>query len=154
MSLYSEYIPKLSGEKGEWAHITYADQVAYWKSWRHKAILIGPVATAYDGISPDYDNKINFAEPSLMICGMVKKARAIVDGEVINGIRVDFPLVYDSELKAFSESIDDIEDRVITNMWVPNTEANFFRSYSGKIPYVDLSGRRSEISPMQVTLTV
>lgn len=143
MALYSEIDGRLSGERGECAPINYADEVTGWDSWKDSAICIGPVGVAYEGVNPQFDNVIVFDEPAIIVCGFVQVKRRFMtvdDIDPTNGVVVDHPLVFDAELRAFSQIFDEQEGYPLTHIWVDWANAQALRALRGIVPYLSDSG--------------
>jgi hypothetical protein len=144
MSIYSEPVPGKCGEKGEWAQLRYANHVPHWLSWKGAAVVIGPVAVAHEGMWPTYDNKVEFEDPALMICGRLSLQTGQVEDWPRRGLTVDYPLIYDESLRAFTELINDTNEPVM-HVWVDFENAGFIRAHRGNVPFVGLDGTRSEV---------
>lgn len=145
MSFYSDP-EKNCGESGQWAPLRFANKVHTWRSWRNAAIVIGPVALAFDGLEPKNTRRVSFEKPTDIICaeiGQVERCWDINDDESnthMAGVRVMEPLVFDYEHGAFSRIYYEEGSVAVRALWVPLEEARFIRAVRETIPYVDIEG--------------
>lgn len=156
MGLYTEFIPGSSGVRGEAAPLRDANKLAWYRSWSGKAVVIGPISVAYAGYWPDFDNKVEFDAPALILCGSLRRSNGTIkmsEQAAESGTRIEDPLVFDAEAKAFGELLDE-RDKAVTYLWVPDSAADCIRAISDSIPYVTGRGDRVHIPAEELSPSI